>query len=501
MRPTRRRGWISACLLAMTAPVTGPASASPLAELAVSYERLERLVVRLGMSAEAIDTADEALETATAMFFGRRMNQAAVRLDRAALTMLGLQDDPAAAWLTSLEPQDAVPGTGEQLVLRPRAAVATPPRPTAGDLGRVRLLLIPDGPAEGPERTLDIQATGTIAAAAVEDGAGGRVQLDRAAPDGAYRVLAALPGDADAPRLLPLGRWTVARESLDAERRRLEVMLRDAALPDSPALRRVQARLELLRDEPLPGNLTGRVIDRIALREQLRHEVPDLLAGRDPHRNRTGDWWHRLEVGAARWPTRILVPESVRTPDAANAANAPPPPLLIALHGAGGNEHLFLDGHGGGRLAALAERHGFIVASPPTTALALGGDFARLLEVIEEIHAFDRGRVWLIGHSLGAMTSVALSGLEPDRIAAAALIAGGGPLIPPAGVAIPPLHYFPAERDRIIPPGRVRAAGERSRAAGVPTSITDARGVGHVLVVSVVLEDAVDWLRQFRRDD
>ena len=169
MRPTRRRGWISACLLAVTAPATGPASASPLAELAVSYERLERLVVRLGMSAEAIDTADEALETATAMFFGRRMNQAAVRLDRAALTMLGLQDDPAAAWLTSLEPRDAVPGTGEQLVLRPRAAVATPPRPSAEDLGRVRLLLIPDGPAEGPERTLDIRATGTIAAAAVED--------------------------------------------------------------------------------------------------------------------------------------------------------------------------------------------------------------------------------------------------------------------------------------------------------------------------------------------
>lgn len=504
MRPTRRRGWFAAWLLAVAAPAAATATASPLAELAVSYERLERLVVRLDMSAEAIDTADEALESAAAMFFGRRMNEAAARLDRAALTMLGLEDDPAAAWLTSLEPRDAVPGTGEQVVLRPRAAVATPPRPTAEDLGRIRLLLIPDGPAAGPARPLDIRATGSIATAAPEDGGGTRVQLDRAAPDGAYRVLAELPGDgdsdadADTPRLLPLGRWTIARDSLDAERRRLEGMLRDAALPDSPALRRVQARLELLRDEPLPGNLTGRVIDRIALREQVRDEVADLLAGRDPHRNRTGDWWHRLEVGAARWPTRILVPESVRGPE---TPAAPPPPLLIALHGAGGNEHLFLDGHGGGRLAALAEQHGFIVASPPTTALALGGDFARLLEVIEELHAFDRERVWLIGHSLGAMTSVALCGLEPDRIAAAALIAGGGPIIPPAGVAIPPLHYFPAERDRIIPPGRVRAAGERSRAAGVPTSITDARGVGHVLVVSVVLEDAVDWLRQFSRGD
>ena len=500
MRRSRRRRSIAAWLGGVAA-ATASAAASPLAELAVSYERLERLVVRLGMDPEAVATADEGLEAAAALFFGRRMNEAATLLDRAALGMLGLEADPVARWLTSLEPQDAVPGPGDRLFLQPRAAVSTPVRPSPDLLQGVRLRLVPDGPARRPGADPGFLATGTIAAAtpdATVPAHGCLVHLDRPLPDGAYRVLAEFPAGGDTaddapPRLLPLGRWTVAAESLDAERRRLEAAIRDANLPDSPPKRRVIARLELLRDQPLPGNLTGRVIDRITLREQLRGEVRDLLTGRPPHRDLPGDWWHRLEICAARWPTRVLVPPSARRPDAS------PPPLLVALHGAGGNEHLFLDGHGGGRLASLAEEHGFIVAAPPTTALALGGDFARLLDVIDEIQSFDRDRVWLIGHSLGGMTAAALSGLEPDRIAAAALVAGGGPVVPPAGVTIPPLHYFPAQRDRIVPPGRVRAAGERSRAAGVPTTITDVPDVGHVLVVSVVLDAAVDWLRQFRR--
>ncbi len=483
--------------VAASAAASASASASPLAELAVSYERLERLVVRLDMAPAAVATADEGLEAAAALFFGRRMNEAAGLLDRAALLMLGLEGDPTARWLTSLEPLDAVPGPGDRLILAPRAAVSTPARPSPEDLAAVRVRLVPDGPAHGSGEDPEFLATGTIAAAeppGSHPDHGGLVRLDRPLPDGAYRVLAEFAAaDGSRPRLLPLGRWTVAAESLDAERRRLEAALREANGADSSMRRRVLARLELLRDQPLPGNLTGRVIDRIDLRSQLRGEVDDLLAGRTPHRNRSGDWWHLLEVGAARWPTRILVPTSARRP------GSPPPPLLIALHGAGGNEHLFIDGHGGGRLAGLAEEHGFIVAAPPTTALALGGDFARLLDAIEEIQSFDRDRVWLIGHSLGGMTAAALSGLEPDRIAAAALVAGGGPVVPPAGTTIPPLHYFPAERDRIVPAARVRRAGERSRAAGVPTTITDVQGVGHVLVVSVVLDAAVDWLRQFRR--
>lgn len=47
-----------------------------------------------------------------------------------------------------------------------------------------------------------------------------------------------------------------------------------------------------------------------------------------------------------------------------------PRPLLVVLHGAGGDENMFPEAYGAGIIKRIAEKHGLLVASPRRTASA-----------------------------------------------------------------------------------------------------------------------------------
>ncbi len=173
-----------------------------------------------------------------------------------------------------------------------------------------------------------------------------------------------------------------------------------------------------------------------------------------------------------------------------------PLPVIVALHGAGGNEHMFVEAYGAGRLAALAEERGFVLVSPTTPAAAADPEaLERILAFVETSHRVDRRRVHLLGHSMGAAAAWSMALRSPDRIASVACLAGvcgGGEAA--SGTGLPPLLVIAGGLDPIIPPARIGAAVQAAEGAGRRVEYRVEEAQGHTLIVGYVMDSVVDWL-------
>jgi len=188
-------------------------------------------------------------------------------------------------------------------------------------------------------------------------------------------------------------------------------------------------------------------------------------------------------------------------------------PVVVALHGAGGNEHMFMEAYGAGRLPELAEELRFVVISPSTMAVGTApGALPQLLDAAEaELGlALDRDRVFLLGHSMGAgMAGRLVDAVEdpagrqagdhppgtPLRIRGVACLAGPcGPGPTGTPEAWPPLLLVGGGLDPLAPPARLETAAEGARARGLEVELRILPTQGHTLLVGAVLEDVVEWL-------
>jgi poly(3-hydroxybutyrate) depolymerase len=168
-----------------------------------------------------------------------------------------------------------------------------------------------------------------------------------------------------------------------------------------------------------------------------------------------------------------------------------PMPLVIALHGAGADERMFLAGYGAGRIARLAQEQGFAMVSPLTTGVAGRPErLEELVRAVEERVAVDRQRIYLVGHSMGAGAAWQLARARPELIAAVACIAG----VCGAGAEGPPLLVVAAEVDPLAAPARLEATVTAAREAGQRVEYRLAAGWGHTLVVGDVLPEVIAWL-------
>ena len=187
------------------------------------------------------------------------------------------------------------------------------------------------------------------------------------------------------------------------------------------------------------GRVEPRDIDHRAAIDRSLSLLARLEQGEDPLYRAVGDLARHYELAAAGeiMPYRLIVPESY---DGAKSF-----PLVIALHGRGGNEDTMAM-RPSGIMQSLARRHGYIVASPMgyrpdggyggvTAALPFAGP-ARIrasalseqdvLEVIDRVLAeyrIDPDRIYLVGHSGGGGGVYRLASKFPDRWAAIAPIA------------------------------------------------------------------------------
>lgn len=163
-------------------------------------------------------------------------------------------------------------------------------------------------------------------------------------------------------------------------------------------------------------------------------------AKKDPFAGRSGDFERHYVLTSANeiMPYRVYVPKSY--------AGSKPFPLVVALHGLGGTEDSMFDGYGG-RIPVLAEERGYIVVAPLGyrvdgfygSGIVAGADpVARrrselseqdVMEVLartREQYKIDDARIYLMGHSMGAIGTWAIAAKHPEIWAALGPISGTG---------------------------------------------------------------------------
>lgn len=457
------------------------------ADLAAAYLRLEQAYFAHLPSGDRIATINVGFDQATKAFF-LGSNAEAIRMidaltESLAATKLSPEERAIVSLKVVVEPPVWTSGRPVQATCRVASMYEWPSDEPVELKLQIRLV-----DARG-QTVLDRPIALTVGRGCAVDA---RVPLevsdDRLAP-GQYRIEL---GPADG-RGLAVGRVNVIDgPSLDEQRRANETML--AQLKPSTAqiaqsLASCRARNQLLNDRPSDENSVQFLSDLNALARDVASEIHALSSGKDPYFRRRGDYWRVFQVGKREIPLRVYSPEG--------ASKDSPLPLLVVLHGMGGDENMFLEAYGAGIIKPIADKNGLLVASPLT--YSFGGDIKTLHALIEALgydYSIDRDRVYMLGHSMGAGAVAGLARGRSDTVAAACCIAGGRFQTKSDS---PPILVVSPELDGVVPPKRLQESAHKAFADGMLGELRIMPGYGHTLAVGAILPDAVDWLLQHRR--
>jgi poly(3-hydroxybutyrate) depolymerase len=170
-------------------------------------------------------------------------------------------------------------------------------------------------------------------------------------------------------------------------------------------------------------------------------------------------------------------------PDKAKANR--PAPLVVLLHGSGRIGESLTEWW-----QKIAREEGFIIVAPDSTVrqgwgmFEDGPDFLHdLVEMLRGQFDIDPRRIYLFGHSAGAVHGLLMGLLEPDYFAAVAVHAGvvpGGdmPYLDLPGRKIP-MAIWVGTRDPLFPLSAVRATKEALASRGFPVELTEIPGHTH----------------------
>ncbi|HJQ68838.1 MAG TPA: prolyl oligopeptidase family serine peptidase [Blastocatellia bacterium] len=242
--------------------------------------------------------------------------------------------------------------------------------------------------------------------------------------------------------------------------------------------------------------------ERINFREQLNEAnamLDELEAGRDPFAARRGDFKkaYRSKVDNTLQPYRVFVPASY---DRAKAH-----PLVVALHGMGGDENSYFDSYKDGAFKVEAERRGYIVACPKgrePASMYLGAAEQDVLDVIAEVrraYNVDADRIYVTGHSMGGFGSWSIAMSRPELFAAIAPIAGGGNPIGMKKIAHIPQLVVHGDNDKTVPVERSRMMVTAGKSAGAEIKYLEIPGGNHIDVAAATFKDVFDWFDAHRR--
>lgn len=316
---------------------------------------------------------------------------------------------------------------------------------------------------------------------------------------GAYAIDLQLVGETAAAPIAvmraDIGRVQVVSEPLATFAARAQTAL--AAVDSSRiaplALATVQSRIDLASRSPRPADAGRSLLSLAAIQRDVKAEIASMASARatdsaaDPYFNRVGLWQLTLGPDAADAPVWMYGPP---------ITTGSTPGLLIALHGAGGDEAMFPLSYGAGEILSLCAQYNLVLASPRTEPLMSGPGIVDALIARASVHYnIDSRRIFVIGHSMGAITAASLAVQRSYTIAAAVCIAGGPVATTPPSRSSP-LLVLAAELDGIIPAARLSPVAERWAAAGHDVTFRVLADTGHTLCVGPALGDAVKWLSE-----
>jgi predicted esterase len=265
-----------------------------------------------------------------------------------------------------------------------------------------------------------------------------------------------------------------------------------AALPSA------EYRLALV-DLVNSGDVNPDRVDFDAELTEARAILEGLGKDRDPLASRRGDFKkaYRSEADDTLQPYRVFVPTGY---DASKAF-----PLIVALHGMGGDENSYFDGYGNGAFKVEAERRGYLVACPKgrqSASMYIGTAEKDVFDVIAQVrgaYKVDPDRIYLTGHSMGGYGTWSFAMAHPDLFAAIAPVSGGGN---PGGlgkIAHVPELVVHGDNDKTVSVEQSRRMVAAAKEQGIELKYVEIPGGDHVSVALRTFKDVFDWFDAHRR--
>jgi predicted esterase len=226
---------------------------------------------------------------------------------------------------------------------------------------------------------------------------------------------------------------------------------------------------------------------------QAKRLLADIVIGKDPFTKQFGDLQksYRSSVDNTLQPYRLFIPSSY---DGKKTF-----PLIMLLHGMGGDENTMFDSYGNGAFETLAENHGYIVACPKgrqPTSMYRGAAEQDVLDVMADVrraYKVDPNRIYLTGHSMGAYGTWSIAIDHPEIFAALAPISGGGDASQVAKTSKIPQLVTHGDDDPTVPVANSRAMVAALKQAGAEVKYTEVPGGNHTSVAVPAFAPIFDW--------
>ncbi|MFY9553571.1 MAG: prolyl oligopeptidase family serine peptidase [Blastocatellia bacterium] len=243
--------------------------------------------------------------------------------------------------------------------------------------------------------------------------------------------------------------------------------------------------------------------DRMDFRESLKEAtsmLDALAAGNDPYATRRGEFKkaYLSKVDGTLQPYQVFVPTAYD--------KSKPTPLIIALHGMGGDENSYFLAYGQGAFKVEAEKRGYLVACPKgrkPASMYIGDAEKDVMDVIAEVrrvYNIDPDRIYLTGHSMGGFGTWSVAMSHPDVFAAIAPVSGGANF--PGGMSkivhIPELVIH-GDNDPTVPVERSRVMVAMGKKLGVEIKYIEVPGGDHGNVVAPTFKNVFDWFDTHKR--
>jgi predicted peptidase len=239
--------------------------------------------------------------------------------------------------------------------------------------------------------------------------------------------------------------------------------------------------------------------------------LTSVSAKKDPWLGKTGDLkrHYRLDAADEIMPYRLYVPTAYSA--------RKPLPLVIALHGLGATEDSFFESYGG-TLPKLAEQRGYIIAAPlgyrvdGGYGVALSGgndpaatrartlseqDVLEVLAAVRKQYAVDGSRVYLMGHSMGAIGTWAIAAKTPTQWSALGVFAGFGVASTAKTIGAIPQFVVHGDADPTVPVLGSRMMVAALKTVGADVQYVEVPGGNHTNVVEPNFVAMFDFFDRF----
>jgi dienelactone hydrolase len=355
-----------------------------------------------------------------------------------------------------------------------------------------RHLYAPDegAPESIPAKLAALPANGAPVPLADLTSAGGTFTVPSSLPTGAYRLGIALA----VPKTVDV----IVAPGARARSKALEHRI--AKLTSTPSPARTSAEyLGSLFSRADRGEIRPDMIDfdkELTFAEDL---VTVLETGRDPLKARAGDLHlaYVSKVDQTAQPYRLYVPKDHKNPV----------PLVVVLHGIGGDENVILarPGSQARNIHDLADQYGWILAAPKgrePTSLYRGAAEQDVLDVIAEVrklYPIDDRRIYLFGVSMGGFGTWSIAQNHPDLFAALAPVSGGGNPARMDRIKSIPQIVVHGDNDTTVLVAQSRAMVEAARKLATEVKYIEVPGGTHDNVVLPNLSQIFEFFASHRK--